>query len=107
MALAGDYTKIMVGMRSGPTNGVSITHGILGERAAFGAPFGLKRIRDSIDHEFVEGQELRFTNATGDEAISFQTNFRSNALFLYLPFTAAHWPLHAPATDVEKHKECP
>ena len=45
-----------------------------------------------------------FTNAIGDEAISFlKQTPDQKPFFLYLPFTAAHWPLHAPAKDIEKY----
>ena len=85
--------------------GFDYFYGILGGASSFYAPFGLKRNRDSIDHEFMDDESYYFTNAIGKEAIYFlkqtpdQTPF-----FLYLPFTAAHWPLHAPAKDIEKYK---
>ena len=46
-----------------------------------------------------------FTNAIGDEAISFLQKSRADQpFFLYLPFTAAHWPLHAPEDAIERYQ---
>ena len=46
-----------------------------------------------------------FTDAIGKEAIAFlKETPKDKPFFLYLPFTAAHWPLHAPAREIEKYK---
>ena len=80
-------------------------YGILGGASSFFAPFGLKRNRTSIDHEFIKDPEYYFTHAIGKEAISFlKETSQEKPFFLYLPFTAAHWPLHAPAKATEAYK---
>jgi len=49
-----------------------------------------------------------YTNAISDNAIEFlQQHARddaSNPFFLYVSYTAAHWPLHALEKDIEKYK---
>ena len=104
--LAGDYTKNNGRDAVYPDQrGFDHFYGILGGASSFYAPFGLKRNRDSIDHEFMNDENYYFTNAIGDEAISFlKQTPDQKPFFLYLPFTAAHWPLHAPAKDIEKYK---
>lgn len=51
--------------------------------------------------------EFFMTDATGDYAIEFlnehfQTQ-NNNPFFLYLSFTAPHWPLHAHESDIDKY----
>jgi arylsulfatase A-like enzyme len=46
------------------------------------------------------------TDAFTDRAIEFVEEAKSKRqpFFLYLAYNAAHWPLHAPAEDIEKYK---
>ena len=104
--LAGKYSKNNGRDAVYPDQrGFDYFYGILGGASSFYAPFGLKRNRDSIDNEFIENKKYYFTNAIGEEAISFlKKTPGKKPFFLYLPFTAAHWPLHAPVKDIEKYK---
>ena len=104
--LAGKYSKNNGRDAVYPDQrGFDYFYGILGGASSFYAPFGLKRNRDSIDNEFIENKKYYFTNAIGEEAISFlKKTHDKKPFFLYLPFTAAHWPLHAPVKDIEKYK---
>ena len=45
------------------------------------------------------------TDAFSDNAVRFleQHGARSEPFFLYLPYTAPHWPLHAKPEDIEKY----
>ena len=57
------------------------------------------------DDRFVEpGEGFYYTDAISSEAIRFLDEHfaedRSRPFFLYLSYTAPHWPLHAPAGDV-------
>ena len=80
-------------------------YGILGGANSFFAPFGLRRNRVPIDEEFIKNRDYYFTDAIGKEAIAFlEATPADKPFFLYLPFTAAHWPLHAPASEIEKYK---
>jgi arylsulfatase len=46
-----------------------------------------------------------YTNAISDTAVKFINEHQSkNPFFFYIAYTAAHWPLHAPASEVEKYK---
>ncbi|MBK7133008.1 MAG: arylsulfatase [Bacteroidales bacterium] len=47
-----------------------------------------------------------FTDAIAGYAISFLKEEKENGkpFFLYLPFTAPHWPLHALPEDIEKYR---
>jgi arylsulfatase A-like enzyme len=85
--------------------GFDYFYGILGGASSFFSPEGLKRNRTSIDHEFMDDEDYYFTNAIGKEAISFlKQSPKEKPFLLYLPFTAAHWPLHAPENEIEKYR---
>jgi len=46
-----------------------------------------------------------YTNAISDTAVKFINEHQSkNPFFFYIAYTAAHWPLHAPDSEVEKYK---
>ena len=104
--LAGNYTKDGGAHAVFPDQrGFDHFYGILGGASSFFAPFGLKRNRSSIDHEFMNDREYYFTHAIGREAVSFLKKIpKDEPFFLYLPFTAAHWPLHAPDEAIEAYK---
>lgn len=54
------------------------------------------------------GEGYYHTRAIGDHAVSFirdhQTQTPGTPFFLYVAFTAPHWPLHAPAATVAKYR---
>ncbi len=61
------------------------------------------------DDRFIEPEEgFFYTDATGSAAIEFlDEHFAegpSRPFFLYLSYTAPHWPLHAPDEDVRKYR---
>lgn len=60
---------------------------------------------DSMDYE-PPAKGFYFTDAITDYAISFlKDNTRANKpFFLYLAYTAPHWPLHAPDEDIRKYQ---
>ena len=49
-----------------------------------------------------------FTDAIADQSVRYITEHHAASpekpLFLYVAFTAPHWPLHAPAETVAKYK---
>lgn len=51
------------------------------------------------------GKDFYYTQAISDTAVKYigQHNFEK-PLFLYVAYTAAHWPLHAPPRDIAKYK---
>lgn len=58
------------------------------------------------DNEFIApDEEFYYTDAISDNAVSFIENHNTDTpFFLYLPYTAAHWPMHAKPEDIEKYK---
>ena len=60
------------------------------------------------DDDFVEpGPDFYYTDELSAEAARFVgehfAGYPDRPLFLYLAYTAPHWPLHAPPEDVEKY----
>jgi arylsulfatase len=52
-----------------------------------------------------EDPDFYYTDAIADNAVQFiEEAPRDNPFFLYVPFTAPHWPLHAFEQDVAKYK---
>ena len=80
-------------------------YGILGGAASFFAPHSLSRDRLNVENEYREQKDYYFTRSISHEAVK-QLNAadRNKPLFLYLAYTAAHWPLHAPEADIAKYK---
>ena len=83
--LAGKYTKNN-GLEAvyPDQRGFDYFYGILGGASSFYAPHGLKRNRNSIDHEFINDKDYYFTSAIGEEVISFlQQTPDQKPFFLY------------------------
>lgn len=52
----------------------------------------------------MEGKKFYATDLYTDEAINFIDNHpQGRPFFLYLPYTAPHWPLHALPEDIQKY----
>ena len=52
-----------------------------------------------------ESNDFYYTDAIADHAIRFiEESPSEDPFFLYMPFTAAHWPLHAPDEDIARYK---
>ncbi|MFM9016142.1 MAG: arylsulfatase [Verrucomicrobiota bacterium] len=53
-------------------------------------------------------KDYYYTDALSDHAVRFVTDHRASApdrpFFLYLAYTAAHWPLHAKEADIAKYR---
>lgn len=58
------------------------------------------------DNEFiVPPEDFYYTDAISDNAVKFiEEHNGDNPFFLYLPYTAAHWPMHAKPADIAKYK---
>ena len=69
------------------------------------APRGLTLDNEDVDPE---GEDFYLTDAFTDYAIRFMEKTHGESpdqpFFLYLAYTAPHWPLHAPAEDVERYR---
>ena len=59
----------------------------------------------SRDNTFiVPSNDFYYTDAISDNAVSFIENHNKEApFFLYIPYTAAHWPMHAKPQDIAKY----
>lgn len=50
-------------------------------------------------------KDFYYTNAISDTAVKFiNENPSEKPFFFYIAYTAAHWPLHAPDSEVQKYK---
>lgn len=58
------------------------------------------------DNDFIApSKDFYYTDAISDNAVSFiENNEPDTPFFLYVPYTAAHWPMHAKPTDIAKYK---
>lgn len=77
-------------------------YGIIHGAASFYEPVTLRH-----DHQEVKpsGTNYLLTDAIGEYAVSYLRTFSRAAdpFFLYVAFTAPHWPLHAPAEHAAKY----
>ncbi len=62
----------------------------------------------AADDELYQPEHYYYTDAITDHAIRFvnehHAKHRDDPLFLYVAYTAAHWPLHAPDAEVAKYR---
>ena len=83
-------------------------YGILGGASSFFAPYSLSRDRWNVEHEAHDNPGYYFTNAISDEAVRMANETkRDDSMFLYVAYTAAHWPLHAPEKTRDGRKVRP
>ncbi|HEY3321478.1 MAG TPA: arylsulfatase [Planctomycetota bacterium] len=86
-------------------------YGIIAGAANYFDPITLtrdnKRLKASEDTEY-KPQQYYFTDAISDHAVRFiEDHSKQKAgqpLFMYVAYTAAHWPLHAPADEIAQFK---
>ena len=72
---------------------------------SFFAPLRLSRNGQSAEGEWKDNKAFYYTDAISDNAIA-QINGtpEQTPLFLYVAYTAAHWPLHALPKDIAKYQ---
>lgn len=60
----------------------------------------------TLDNSFITPwEDFYYTDAISDYACNFVNNHRSDdPFFMYVSYTAAHWPMHAREKDIEKYK---
>ncbi len=60
----------------------------------------------AIDNEYIAPtKDFYFTDKVTDYAVKFiNQNSNKNPFFMYVAYTAPHWPLHALSEDIEKYK---
>lgn len=81
--------------------------GLLGGACSYFTP--AKRLRrDGGRAEIDPEEEFYFTDAITEEALGFlEGHFHSSGerpFFLYVAYTAPHWPLHAPEEDIARYR---
>lgn len=78
--------------------------GTLGGAGSFYAPSQLIRDNADASAEFA-AKDFYYTDAISDNAVRYIGEAgRERPLFLYVAYTAAHWPLHAFPRDIEKYR---
>ena len=59
------------------------------------------------DPEYKPDEKWYYTDAISDNAVKFidahEQSSEDNPFFMYVAYTAAHWPLHAPEEEIELH----
>ena len=85
--------------------GFDYFYGTLTGCGSFYNPGTLVRGEANIEHE-AQDPGYYYTDAITDEAISFlgRATAEENPFFLYVAYTAPHWPLHAPQSDIDKYE---
>jgi arylsulfatase A-like enzyme len=83
-------------------------YGTLTGSGSYYWPGTLTRGEQSAEHEPL-GREFYYTDAISTEAAGFVRRHRHDApdqpFFLYVAYTAPHWPLHAPEEEIEKYDD--
>tara|TARA_Y100001934_G_scaffold79722_1_gene99108 strand:- start:818 stop:2500 length:1683 start_codon:yes stop_codon:yes gene_type:complete len=65
---------------------------------------GNKPITRENDPDYKPSQPYHFTDAISDNAVKFVKEHKGdNPFFMYVSYTAAHWPMHAREQDIEKY----
>ncbi len=76
-------------------------YGMLGGAASYFAPASLCRNKTNVETEAQDDPDYYFTDAISDEAGRMvRESDPQKPVFLYVAYTAAHWPLHAPEKDI-------
>ncbi|HUW94087.1 MAG TPA: arylsulfatase [Bacteroidales bacterium] len=60
----------------------------------------------TCNNDFVApGKDFYYTDAISDTTVKYISQHpKDKPFFLYVAYTAAHWPLHAPEKEIEKYK---
>ncbi|MBI1357215.1 MAG: sulfatase-like hydrolase/transferase [Acidobacteria bacterium] len=80
-------------------------YGMLFGTAHYFQPLALVRQNQEVPEEMA-APDYYFTNAITDNAVAYieEASAQDKPFFLYVAYTAAHWPLHAFPEDIEPHK---
>lgn len=88
--------------------GFDAFYGTIIGAGSFYHPNTLTRENETIEQEAVEDPEFFYTDAISDQAARYvRDHGRDHAedpFFLYVAYTAPHWPLHAHEEDIAKYK---
>lgn len=83
-------------------------YGIINGASSLWDPNSLVRGNDHItcvnDKKYQPTQPYHFTDAISDNAAAFiQEHDQKQPFFMYVAYTAAHWPMHARPADINKY----
>ena len=80
-------------------------YGTIEGASDFFAPVDLQLDGKSMTHEWENNPDFYYTDAITDHALEFlQDRSAAKPFFLYMTYTAAHWPLHARPDDIAHYK---
>lgn len=66
---------------------------------------GNRHITPDNDPEYQPGEKWYYTDAITDNAVRYIREHKgANPFFMYVAYTAAHWPMHARERDIVKYK---
>ena len=71
---------------------------------AAGSFFDPVTLVDGNDPVILEDESYYYTDAIADRAVGFIRDDDDRPFFLYVPFTAPHWPLHALPDDIARYR---
>lgn len=93
----------MKGYPSPKGRGFDRFYGIL---SGGGSYYNPNMLMDDTTRISVETTDYHFTDAIADKATQFVDDalYRDDPFFLYMAFTAPHWPLHAWEEDIERYR---
>lgn len=82
-------------------------YGTLEGAGSYFMPRTLTRGETNIEHEAAADPDYYYTDAISDNAAGFirqhQADHGQDPFFLYVGYTAPHWPLHAREEDIQKY----
>lgn len=92
--------------RSAPTNrGFNHFYGTPMGCGSFFAPLNLSRDGLPAESDWKENKDFYYTDAISENAVQYiHETTGETPLFLYVAYTAAHWPLHALPEDIAKQE---
>ncbi|MCF8222710.1 MAG: arylsulfatase [Bacteroidales bacterium] len=83
-------------------------YGTIAGAGNFFMPATLTRQNTNIEQEAKDNPGYYYTDAISENAVKFisehKTNNKKDPFFMYVAYTAPHWPLHAPEEDIEKYR---
>ena len=88
--------------------GFDAFYGTIIGAGSFYDPNTLTRGNVNVEHEASEDETFFYTDAISDQALDYLAQHRrehaDSPFFMYVAYTAPHWPLHAHDEDIAKYK---
>ncbi len=80
-------------------------YGTISGASDFFAPVDLQMNGKDMTHEWRDNPDYYYTDAITDHALGFvKEREAEKPFYLYLAYTAAHWPLHAKPEDIDHYQ---